>query len=92
MHHGTRELSTGTTGSERMLLHRDDALRESDVGELRSVHDVADRPDPGLAGPLEFVHLDESSGHLPRRRCPSSRSCSVNGRRPTETTTISTST
>ena len=63
----------------------------ADVCELRGVDEVADREHAGLAGAAVLVDLDEAAVGDLDRRCPRARAGPRYGRRPTDTTTASTS-
>jgi hypothetical protein len=61
MAHGTRSYATGIGPLAEDVLGDENRLRVADVGELRSVDDVADRVHAGLAGAAVLVDLDEAA-------------------------------
>ena len=91
MPHGTLSYSIGTASSPRMRLDRDDRLREADVRELRA--SPPRRRPRRRRGPSCACgrRPTTSRARRPRSRCLEPDACPSAARRPTLTTTLSTS-
>ena len=92
MAHGTRSYVTGSGLLAEDVLDDHDRLGVADVGELRGVDEVADGVHAGLAGAAVARRPRRSRGRSTLTAVPVRPSWSAKGRRPTDTTTASTST